>query len=151
MKAEDYGKLTKNEKRFKVAEICGFTEIRYRDASDHPWIHSGWVGILNGIEGLVPDYLNDLNACHEFEMAIHNRYLEALNKREPYEKIQCAEDGINRYREYLSETFGEMEGDIDWEWLMVIATAEQRCKAFVLTMTEEELLCNLKRLRHIRF
>jgi hypothetical protein len=56
----------------------------------------------------------------------------------PYDKIEPVEAEIAQYRQNLGDTFGDQEGNIDWDWLNLIATAKQRCKAFVLTMTGDE-------------
>jgi len=52
-------KLTQEEKRIKIAEVCGWTGIR------------GNIGYPNAateaaeVYYLIPNYFNDLNACHK--------------------------------------------------------------------------------------
>lgn len=65
--------------RIAIAEACGWTEISTtRFASDgRLW------GVANGHLGVVPDYLNDLNAMHEAEKILKdyqkNDYAHALH------------------------------------------------------------------------
>jgi hypothetical protein len=60
--------MTDEQMRIAIAEACGFTCIS----------PVCWRGHLYGFERKVPDYLNDLNACAEFEATLtdeeHNRY-----------------------------------------------------------------------------
>jgi len=59
-----------------------------------------------------PDYLKDLNACHAFE------------------KLIISEDQQDGYIDHLEYICSGLR------WDFATATAAQRCKAFVLTMTE---------------
>lgn len=66
---------------------------------------------------LVPDYLNDLNACHEMEMEL------------PTEKRH----GDKSYAHYLWQLSGHpFEGGSTW--YVLHATARQRCEAFLKTL-----------------
>lgn len=129
MKAEEYDKLTDESKRVKVAELCGWEKASQESMEaywrlGHPkatwyWMHE--FGDVQPIEHL-PDYLNDLNACHEFE--------ELIPKDKEY-----------KWEHLLGSIVGAEW--IDYEgWFETVpflrATAEQRCKAFVLTMTGGE-------------
>lgn len=117
-KPVDYDSLTYEEKLFKVAECVGKPVIKEHRCSyltcgedcifDH-WESTGWE---DSHGNPVPDYPNDLNACHEFELE-HIRRNSAL---------------FGRYEDTLTE-LGDESG--------ICATAEQRCKAFVLTMEGE--------------
>lgn len=59
----------------------------------------------------LPNYTQDLNACHEMEKCIPN-------------------DKVKTYQSYLWETTDSIEGG----WLMIHSTARERCEAFILTM-----------------
>lgn len=117
VKAEEYDELTDKEKRVKVAELCGWEKASQESMEaywklGHPkdtwyWMHE--FGDVQPIEHL-PDYLNDLNACHEFEKGLGNNW--------------------EQYEENLNDVMSP-DGQ---EGLSVHATAEQRCRAFVLTM-----------------
>lgn len=134
MTSEQYDKLTDEEKRIKVAELCGF---EFRLGSPDP---SRWYCRAYGNDGMffrmpggdswgcgrcqfseyVPDYPNDLNAMHEAELT----------------RIWCGGgDREKRIIDYLSllDVF-----TLDSEYTAQSATAAQRAKAFVLTMTEGE-------------
>lgn len=67
-----YSKLTDEELRVEVAKALGWTEIcpctEYHWGE--PW--SGFDGRLRGLPEDIPNFPNDLNACHEFAMALSN-------------------------------------------------------------------------------
>ena len=121
MKAKQYDKLSAEEKRVKVAELCGYTKVDtfmpkhngmlqpYSVCGRHPLMSDPYD------REELPDYLNDLNACHEFEAGLDDptfcRYLDNV----------------------ILVTLGTVQGI-----RILSATAEQRCKAFVLTMTGGE-------------
>jgi len=103
MTREEYAKLTDEEKRVKVAEHCGIKNIgRYSK-------YSSLMGELDGRTVMILDYLNDLNACHEFE---------EFKTIEQHDKYDTLLDSITR-----------KAGIPSWN-----ATAAQRAEAFVLTL-----------------
>lgn len=121
MTSEEYDKLTDEEKQIKVAELCGWKR-RPVDGNGIAWWehpeHGRYKpdGVIRGCPYYitdVPDYLSDLNACHGFEKRLN------LDQRVKYLK-------------HLGWKVGS------WQWVATHATAEQRCKAFVLTMTGGE-------------
>lgn len=109
MNDKEYDKLTEDEQRIKVAELCGCTFI-----DDDPFRKrltcNRWIDGAKKRHVTVPDYLNDLNACHQFEMAMTDEQME-------------------RYDRWLEAIAGEYD--------CRYATADQRSKAFVLAMTED--------------
>ena len=108
MAEQEYEKLTEEEVQIKVAELNGWQGLRGKAY--------GWAEPIGenpeGELSVPPDYLHDLNACHEM--------IKGLTQKQ-----------IVRYINWLLELAGENHGG------MSEATAAQRCKAFVLTMTEE--------------
>jgi hypothetical protein len=64
--------MTHEEQNLEMAKLHGFTDIR----TSKPW--ELWdeppcyrqVGKLNGTTQELPDYLHDLNACHDAETAV---------------------------------------------------------------------------------
>jgi len=120
MNQEQYAKLTDEEKRVKVAELCEWLDVH---------VGSWWMDDCGNYEirtvlgyktqahkehnayTPVPDYLHDLNACHEFEKMLEYKF---------------------GYDKCLSEIVMEDTGH-GYTWH---ATAAQKCKAFVLTMEE---------------
>jgi len=114
MNSEEYDKLSDEEKRIKIAELCGYKAQEGRvDGLGRPFLRLGETGRYLHISE-IPDYLNDLNACHEFEELIVGDVEKEL-----------------RYLGHLNEATR------DNKLGMFRATAEQRCKAFVLTMEAE--------------
>jgi len=111
MTSEEYDKLTDVEKRIKVAEFDGWTDLNSESMGDL----SALSKVTDSAERvLVPDYLNDLNACHEMEKGMTEEQLKTFHSN-------LSIEGHCDYRFYDSD--------------ICHATARQRCKAFVLTMT----------------
>ena len=106
MTSEEYDKLSAEEKRIKVAELRGWCRFSGKGTDRLGGQHISWG--MPSDDCLIPDYLNDLNACHEFET-----------------RLSSKTDFTNRLIRIM-ETGQPLD--------MVHATAEQRCKAFVLTM-----------------
>lgn len=116
MNSTEYDKLTDEEIRIKVAECHGFIDIRKGSNSILP---HGSLVLANGEtfqKAPLPDYLNDLNACHDFEKGMN-------------------EDQVEAYCVTLFHCVDKKSKEKGW--LTIHATAEQRCKAFVLIMTQD--------------
>lgn len=106
--------LTDELIRLRVAELLGWRRCENRKNQgtwygQRPPEYNGW--------SLLPDYPNDLNACHEME--------ETLN-----------ESGQDRFTYLLSILVGE--GNAGYRWRFARATARQRCEAFILTGVHDE-------------
>ena len=114
MSREQWAGLTHYKQRIKVAKCDGFTNIV-----------PSWRGSLRGerngrrLEIDVPDYLNDLNACHDME-----RRMLKSNRMGTCCAIWW------RYCEMLMSVVDRGLGTE----AHVHAAAAQRCEAFVLTM-----------------
>jgi hypothetical protein len=112
--------MTDNDLRIKVAKLLGWTRI----GPGYDCVNGRQVDVLVGYTPkddpndrvtVIPDYPNDLNACHEFEgtltakqCAVYESALIYIWKRG---KMHCPADGMQFH-----------------------ATARQRCEAFVETM-----------------
>jgi hypothetical protein len=92
------------EQRIAIAEACGWTK-------GYDWSRSDGIGVL-------PDYLNDLNAMHEAEKAL---------------------DGMDQLT-YLAKLH---EGNHYCSWAGTCATAAQRAEAFLKTIGKWKEPCNL--------
>ena len=130
MTGESYDRLSDDEKRIKVADLHGW-RLPYVDqppakpfhyisrlAPGHKWgepFH----------EGPLPDYLNDLNACHEMEQLIYKA-----------KRVDDRECGMIDYCDAVGAIVSASGAYRQQQ--AVHATAADRCKAFVLTMTKEE-------------
>ena len=134
MTHDEWVKLTPEEQRIKVAELCGWKYIEYRNDL-HPFCakgnEEGLYGLpqhdspgSNGVFGdqLVPDFLNDLNAMAEAEAIMSSE----------------------QYQWFVRHLYGVVIGTrIKTDLLitpvvalLVKATAAQRAEAFVITMEE---------------
>jgi len=112
MTRKQWAKLTPEEKRVKVAELCGWTwkwrvvdYIRSEPFRDWTSPEGKYLGLVGPP---IPDYLNDLNAMHEAVKEL--RYHQLVD-----------------YCNKLIELTGSEVGAIE-------STAAQRAEAFVLTM-----------------
>ena len=146
MTSEEYDKLTEEEKRIKVAELAGWKHVYHRqycwatgdgkrDPSQRvlegrpPDYDSGIyksVADCHGVDAAnalctddLPDYLSDLNAMHGAEP-------------------RCYETD-ETWERYCGHLLDAVVADAGYQGadLLVRATAAQRAKAFVLTMTED--------------
>ena len=133
MTRKQWAKLSDDEKRIKVAELCGWKKTTYRalgykrgavdaelwlDAKEDQ--HEEYE--LDGERYPFPDYLNDLNAMHEAEQLLHHLW----DKKHP---------GASAWDEFMRQ-LELVVGDRGWvaTWN---ATAAQRAEAFVLTKEPE--------------
>ena len=120
MTSEEYDKLKEDECQVKIAELCDWTGICSHAVGDrrvwygfhhihHPATEHDYVTLL-------PNYPCDLNAMHEAESKLANiQKVDYVNHLSEICKVSVLDD--------VTST--------------VLATAAQRCRAFVLTMTEE--------------
>lgn len=118
--------MTQEEKRSKIAEACGWTEIYPHDelslhaSLDYP-APSG-IDPRTGARYNLPDYFNDLNAIYsaESEKELHHSqpWIERLVA------IGLLESGLS-----MDRTDG-------WDWALVVVrlSVAQRAEAFGLTM-----------------
>ena len=77
--------MTDEQMRIKIAEACGWKALEYEDFSKYGVPCFMLMGSNNtGTRLAPPDYLNDLNACAEFEAMLTSAerftYLVELNK-----------------------------------------------------------------------
>jgi len=117
MNSDEFARLKPKAVRVLVAELCGWTKLKYdnhytpAELFGWPYRKGHWRESHPIELEQVPDYLNDLNACHEFEMGLSDK-----EERE--------------YAEHLSnivpQTVYKSKAD-----------AAQRCEALVLTKTGE--------------
>lgn len=120
MNVEQVKSLTDDHLRLKVAELCGWG--KYSEEGFYFWKAPD--GTLTSVEyeqfmdvrddpadwPFIPDYPNDLNACHEMEKKL---------------------SGDNFYHYYALLAQSCLDGEIPH---MASAPARLRCEAFVLTL-----------------
>lgn len=116
MKLEEVKKLTDDELRIKVAELCGWTEISKKEASVIGWDYLGKPSKDLTAFYAVPRYSTDLNAMHEAEKIVLNMG-----------------DEWGRYTDILIDLIVQEQGYQAAE-LLVYAPARKRAEAFVLMM-----------------
>jgi hypothetical protein len=118
MTSEEYDKLTDEEVNLKINELCGW-ELSPNHFEDR---EGCWINESTGKERFesagLPDYLNDLNACHEFETGL-----------DPTSQ--------NGYSTIWEKYCLNLEKVCIFHNCLLYATSEQRCKAFVLTLTNK--------------
>lgn len=112
--------MTQEEKRIKIAEACGWTWNAECDiggqAFPECWTHDDHKMAFHSYE--LPDYFNDLNACHEME-----KHVKGIGV--PFTDEQA--------RRWLDSLIGVCfkAGE---HTFTVCATAAQRAEAFGLTL-----------------
>lgn len=110
MTRERWATMSDRKKQIKVATLCGWEHFSDNYFTAAPiFKRKGEPFRLRGNKN-APDFLHDLNACVEFERVMDWSTVGAY----------CT----------LLESMDENHG--------ITATADQRCEAFVLTMTQDE-------------
>lgn len=102
-------KLKQEEKRIKIAKACGWRLESFAKRGSDGGIHAKFP--VYYFTHQLPDYFNDLNACHELEMSM-------------------TEEQRTEFREILSDMY-EDECRLG---LAFHATAAHRAEAFGLTL-----------------
>lgn len=97
--------MTQEEKRIKIAEACG--TMKWSHALPNKEIHCD-----------VPDYFNDLNACHEIEKWIYCSPTNIVGRYSSFDK---------HLHNIVANDFANK---IHWSLHVLHATAAQRCEAF---------------------
>jgi hypothetical protein len=112
--------MTPEQQRIAIAQACGWLQSR----TCH-W--GGWWYLKNGkrtYQQTPPDYLNDLNACHEMEQVLTPKYQPAK--------------GESQWSDYLGWLGFCGENKIREVYECVTATASQRSEAFLRTIGKWE-------------
>ena len=121
--------MTDQEKRIKIAEVCGWREAFPQNKEPHPETKKGgillpyrWINEKTGNrQQHLPDYLNDLNAMHEAE-----KTLDANG-------LICDRNIYSHKLRMLVHPATHMNDD--WlGWCLLHATAAQRAEAFLKTL-----------------
>ena len=102
--------MNEQEQRIAIAGVMGWSGVRRFTEYDGSSFLVGTLGAGDcNVSQTVPDYLNDLNACHEFEKTLFS-------------------GGNKNVCPYIDELH-----KIKVTWLLH-ATAAQRCEAFLKTL-----------------
>lgn len=107
---EQVNLMTDEQKRVRIAELCGWRTSTFPEGL---WENDSYMGAVYD-DGL-PDYLHDLNACHEMEKVM---------------------DGGKLFQYAL--TFQDVGFGGSGTWRAFMATASQRATAFLMVMDGEE-------------
>ena len=110
--------MTPEQMRIKIAEACGWTDCKIIGNTRQFGIPPCNVNAGDNYR-LLPDYLNDLNACHEMEKMLNE------DQREIYAQILTGMSLCDR------------DGRMDWGGVfdeVAHVTATQRCEAFLTTL-----------------
>ena len=114
--------MTQEQQRIAIAEACGWTDCHKSLASNQEQEPHERCLIGNPPKGIVhrrlPDYLNDLNACHEME------------------KVLTTTEQQNRYQSNVAEICWADHDRADNQVVFnqLTATADQRAQAFLRTL-----------------
>jgi hypothetical protein len=112
--------MTPDEQRIAIAKICGWTDIRPLQrlyAGDQDLWGTKLIG-GDKHRNRLPDYLGDLNACHEMEKML------------TYEQAEIFEDELCDVAKSANDV---LENPTPWRFVFH-ATAAQRAEAFLRTL-----------------
>lgn len=112
MTREKWAAMTDDERRIKIAELCGWW-LYTTTVSGQRWYRNKFG--VSVFEGALPNYLNDLNAMAEAETIL------TMAKRFKYRGLLIKAQADKTYPDIHS----------------ISASAVQRAEAFVLTMEPE--------------
>jgi hypothetical protein len=130
MNIEDVRKMTKEEKRVKIAEMCGWSmrgmdngSVKFHSPSGKfcGYYYPPEVPEIGEQPEAMPDYLNDLNAMAEARKTLKQDHVS--------QDFQQA-----RFIRKLENIVSLVPGFNDWTWALVNSTAEQQADAFLAVM-----------------
>ena len=102
--------MSPEKQRIAIATACGWTDIEPCTCCDG--VSRGYTPTPGAHKKHLPDYLADLNACHEMEQVLtHDQRID--------------------YMEWLGLSSGEHWHKV---WAYVQATSAERCTAFIRTL-----------------
>ena len=121
MGGNDTFTMNKDEMRIKIAESCGWTDLRWIGAAGEKELYGKPAVRPGGI--CVPDYLADLNAMHEAEQTLWEKDWTSRH------------DFVDQLARIISPTHGyHQQSGLD----LLDATAAQRAEAFLRTINKWE-------------
>ncbi len=106
--------MTPDAQRVAIAEACGFEVLRAAGTAKAMVREQLCTGAASTDWRMMPDYLNDLNACHEMEKVM-------------------TQQQRGRYSRHLSSILSKAASNTG-EYDIWHATAAQRCEAFLRTL-----------------
>ena len=109
--------MTQEAQRVAIAEACGWTEIEPCTCCDG--VSRGYTPTPGAYKKHLPDYLNDLNACHKMEKMLTGEQAE-LFEDELFDIAKAKND--------------VMKNPLPWRFSVCHATAAQRAEAFLRTI-----------------
>lgn len=117
--------MTPEAQRIALAEACGWTEIRlYYPAYNSVEKDEPPIGMLNGEESELPDYLGSLDAIAGAEKALLTTIQLESNYIIQLQSVCMADEPRNTFREAFRSAYR--------------ATAPQRCEALLRTIGKWE-------------
>ena len=117
--------MSPEKQRVAIAKTCGWTAEQdsngYWRATNQKSGHASelWLSERNVWSQGIPDYINDLNACHEMEKGLDYEQCEAFSNT-----VADIVHAANREKDYA----------FPWSFARIHATAAQRCEAFLRTL-----------------
>jgi len=109
--------MSPEKQRIAIATACGWKN--FNSASHEGALQYGQPPNARHNSCLLPDYLSDLNACHEMEKGLDYEQCEAFSTT-----LADIVHAANREKDY----------GVPWAFARIHATAAQRCEAFLRTL-----------------
>ena len=111
--------MTPDQQRIAIATACGWQNVTPVVVQNVKYQGDDRTVGISSDSGWIPDYLNDLNACHEMEKVLDYEQCEAFSNTVA-DIVQAA----NREKDYA----------FPWAFARIHATAAERCEAFLRVM-----------------
>lgn len=116
--------MTPEQQQIAIAEVCGWTQCEYVESLKlakgiPPLNNSIKYGTYENGMAQLPNYLGDLNACHEMEKVLDYEQCEAFSNT-----VADIVHSVNREKDYA----------FPWAFARIHSTAAQRCEAFLRTL-----------------
>lgn len=113
--------MSPEAQQITIAEACGWK--RRPEVSKTKWFNPAFRGPGRSMwRQRLPDYLNDLNAIHEAEAFLENKY------NGPWFGSEYSSDATEAYMNHLQDI---VQAD---DWAFMGATSAQRAEAFLRTL-----------------
>lgn len=110
--------MTEQEQRIEIAKACGWLEVMPSGRLDGQHVGYHPQHAVIGKREEIPDYPNDLNACHEMEKHL-NGYDEMVVYCRNLTDLLCADNANAAFHLH--------------PWIELHSTPQMRCKAFLET------------------
>lgn len=119
--------MDEQEQIIKIAEHCGWTNVSPVIIKNVKFQGDDQFCGITSDNGWIPNYLNDLNACHEMEMKLIKEWSEYLLQL--WNVVHPLRNDRDKRVTHIANHFNKK---------VVMANSAQRCEAFLKTIGKWE-------------